>query len=236
MQRVFAGCCSLFCTFLLVRDASAQQIPEPLGISAKSIAASTPAAARRATARLDTPPKQIVIAPKFIEVSGEFRTFPNWSDVSGNDPSVVSNDTRSWAAGININGGIQLGSLPIWAQAGGYFSTGLETNATLDDGETIHGKIKSYGAGAGVRVSPINTLQLALYLWAMGYYDWDDGDFEIANEETRTENRIHRSWMGDYGVGAVYRIDEVMASTSDFPTTECSIRKTPTRIFASSSV
>lgn len=216
MQRLSAGCCSLFCTFLLAVDAGAQQIPEPIGISAKSFASSAPTAARRAKSRRDPAPKQVVIAPKFIEVNGEYRSFPNWSVVSGNDPSVVSNDTRSWAAGININGGVQLGSLPIWAQAGGYFSTGLETNATLGDGETIHGKIKSYGAGAGARISPIKTLQFALYLWAMGYYDWNDGDFEIANEEIRTENRIHRSLMGDYGIGGVYLIDDMMGFNFGF--------------------
>jgi len=216
MQRLSAGCCSLLCTFLLAVDASAQQIPEPIGISAKSFASSTPTSDRRAKARRDQSPKQVIIGAKFIEVNSEFRTFPNWSDVSGNDPSVVSNDTRSWAAGININGGIQLGSLPIWAQAGGYFSTGLETNATLDDGETIHSKIKSYGAGAGARMSPIKTLEFALYLWAMGYYDWNDGDFEIANEVIRTENRVHRSWSGDYGIGAVYRLDEVMGINFGF--------------------
>jgi hypothetical protein len=210
MHRLFAGCCSLICVFLLASSASAQRIPAPIGISAQSSGIASRAAAHRAAARLDKPPQPVVIGMKFIEVSGEFRTFPNWADVSGNDPSVVTNDTRSWAGGINVNGGIQLGSLPIWAQVGGYYSTGLETNTTLEDGETIHGKINSYGAGAGVRLSPIHTLEFALYLWSMGYYDWNDGDFAIENEETRTENRIHRSWTGDYGVGAIFRIDEVM--------------------------
>ncbi len=216
MQRLSAGCCSLLCIFVLAADASAQQIPEPIGISAKSFASSARITARRAKARLDQPLKQVVIAPKFIEVNAEFRTFPNWADVSGNDPSVVSNDTRSWAGGININGGIQLGSLPLWAQAGGYFSTGLETKATLDDGETIHGKIKTYGAGAGLRLTPIQTLTFALYLWAMGYYDSNDGDFDIENDLIRTENRIHRSWMGDYGIGTVFRVDEVMGINLGF--------------------
>ena len=65
-------------------------------------------------------------------------------------------------------------------------------------------------------MSPIKTLEFALYLWAMGYYDWNDGDFELANEVIRTENRVHRSWSGDYGIGAVYRLDEVMGINFGF--------------------
>lgn len=158
----------------------------------------------------DAAPKQVAIETKFLEVNFEYRTFMNWNDVSGNDPTVISNQTRNWAAGINIGGGYQLGTLPIWAQAAGYYGTGLQTNTMLADGETIHGKVNSYGLGAGARLVPYNVATFALYLWAMGYYDWDDGNFDIDNGETRSENRIHRSLMGDYGVGAVYVIDQIM--------------------------
>lgn len=209
MQRLYAGCCSCLCMLMLASSASAQRIPQPFGISAKS-SATAHAAPRRRAARPDVPPQQVAIESKFVEVNAEYRKFLNWSDVSGNDPSVLTNETRDWAAGINVIGGVQLGSLPIWGQAGGYFSTGLETKATLEDGETIHGKINSYGLGAGARLVPYRLATFAFYLWAMGYYDWDDGDFDIVNGVTRSENRIHNSLMGDYGIGAVYLIEQVM--------------------------
>jgi hypothetical protein len=144
------------------------------------------------------------------EVNGEFRKFINWDKVSGDDPAVTSNTTTSNAWGINLNAGYRLGSLPLWAQVGGYYSAGLETNATFEDGEQVHGDVKNYGAGAGLRLSPLQTLRVALYLWAMGYYDRNDGDFDIIDGTTRTENRIHAAWTGDYGVGAVYLIEEVL--------------------------
>jgi hypothetical protein len=206
MHRLVAGL-TLVCGTLVSSLAEAQRIPEPSGVSRAQAARVLKSTRRRA---IDRPPRQVVIESKFLEVNGEFRHFINWDKVSGDDPAVTSNVTTPNAWGININLGYELGSLPLWVQAGGYYSTGLKTDATFEDGEKVHGEVDSYGAGIGARLVPITTARLALYLWAMGYYDWDDGNFDIIDGAVRKENRVHRSWTGDYGLGAVYLIEEVL--------------------------
>jgi hypothetical protein len=206
MRWLLAGM-TLSCAFLLPSLAEAQRALQPVGVSRAQAVRSREALRRRAP---DAEPKQIIIESKFLEVNGEFRKFINWDKVSGDDPAVTSNVTTSNAWGIDLNAGYQLGSLPLWAQVGGYYSTGLKTNATFEDGEQVHGDVKNYGAGAGLRLSPLQTLRVAFYLWAMGYYDRNDGDFDIIDGTTRTENRVHAAWIGDYGVGAVYLIEEAL--------------------------
>lgn len=207
-MRWLAAGITLGCAFVIPSLAYAQRAPEPIGVS-RARAATAAAAVRRRAPELA--PRQIILDSYFIEVSGEYRKFINWQDVSGNDPAVVKNDTRDWTGGFNFNFGLQLGSLPIWAQAGAYYSAGLETNTTFEDGETVQGKINNYGAGAGARLIPLHTAMFALDLWAMGYYDWNEGDFDIIDDVlTRSEKRVHRSLIGDYGIGAIFMIDEGM--------------------------
>ena len=47
-----------------------------------------------------------------------------------------------------------------------------------------------------------------MFMWAMGFYEWNNGDFDVVGAETVTENRVHNSWTGDYGVGAVYLLSQ----------------------------
>jgi hypothetical protein len=207
MRQLIAGI-TLGCTLLVPSLAHAQRLPQPVGVSRAQTARIVKSLSSRRVQ--DKPPRQVVIETKFLEVNGEYRKFINWDKISGDNPAVVTNDTKSNAYGIDINLGIQLGSLPLWVQAGGYYSGGLETNAKLEDGETIHGDVRDYGAGAGLRLTPYSALRVALYLWAMGYYDRNDGDFEFINGAAHTENHVHTAWIGEYGVGAVYLIEEVL--------------------------
>jgi len=207
MRRLIAGI-MLGGTFFVPSLAHAQRIPEPVGVSRAQSAKVVKSLNRRRA--VDKPPNQIIIESKFVEVNAEFSKLINWDAVSGDDPAVVTNETKSFAYGFDINLGLQLGELPIWVQGGGYYRTGLETNTTLEDGETIHGKVDNYGAGAGLRITPLSFVRAAIYLWAMGYYDRNDGDFDIINGAVHTENRVHTAWIGEYGIGAVYLIEEVV--------------------------
>jgi hypothetical protein len=131
--------------------------------------------------------------------------------VSGDDPA--GRHERDQILRIRFSTstlGFSSGELPIWVQGGGYYRTGLETNTTLEDGETIHGKVDNYGAGADYGITPLSFVRAAIYLWAMGYYDRNDGDFDIINGAVHTENRVHTAWIGEYGIGAVYLIEEVV--------------------------
>ncbi len=157
-------------------------------------------------ARLNTP--QVVITSTFIELTAELRKFPRWEDISGNDPAVVAHEAKSISYGGGFTLGQRLGGRPIWATVGGFYGTGLETNTTLASGDQVHGKIDNMGLGAGLRVVPYEGFRSALFMWAMGFHEWNNGDFEVVGGETVTENRIHRSWTGDYGVGAVYLLGQ----------------------------
>jgi hypothetical protein len=163
-----------------------------------------------ARAQGDKPPPEVVLETKFVEVFGEYRNFPNWKAVSGDDPAVVAHEAGSSAGGLGLNVGFRLGGIPLWAQLGGYASSGLSTNTTLANGDHIHGKINDYGVGGGVRVMPYKATRTAMFLWAMGYYDRNDGNFDITDGSKRSENRIHSGWIGDYGIGAMYLIDPMI--------------------------
>ena len=156
--------------------------------------------------RLNTP--QVVITSTFIELTAEFRKFPRWEDISGDDPAVVEHDAKSISYGGGFTLGQRLGSRPFWATIGGFYGTGLETNTTLASGDKVHGTVDNYGLGAGLRFVPYQGDRSALFMWAMGFHEWNNGDFEIVSGETVTEKRIHKSWSGDYGVGAVYLIGQ----------------------------
>ena len=151
---------------------------------------------------LNTP--QVVITSRFIELTAEFRKFLRWEDISGNDPAVIEHDAKSISYGGGFTLGQKLGGQPIWATIGGFYGTGLETTTMLASGDQVHGTIKNYGLGAGLRLVPYEGERSALFMWAMGLHEWNNGDFEVVGGETVTENRIHTSWTGDYGVGAVY--------------------------------
>jgi len=207
MRRLISGV-TLGCTLFLPSLAYAQRVPQPVGVSRAQAARAIKSLNRRRA--VDKPPHQVIIETKFLEVNAEYRKFINWDKVSGDDPAVVTNETKSNAYGLDLNLGVQLGSLPVWFQAGGYFSTGLETNAKLEDGETVHGDVDNYGAGAGVRLVPLSFVRTAFYLWAMGYYDRNDGDFDIINGAVHTERRTHNAWIGEYGLGVVYLLEEVV--------------------------
>lgn len=152
---------------------------------------------------LNTP--QVVITARFIELTAEFRKFPRWEDISGNDPAVVEHDAKSISYGGGFTIGQRIGSRPIWATIGGFYGTGLETNTTLASGDQVHGTVDNLGLGAGIRVVPYEGYRTALFMWAMGFHEWNNGDFDVADV---TENRIHRTWTGDYGVGAVYMLGQ----------------------------
>jgi hypothetical protein len=156
--------------------------------------------------RLNSP--QVVVTSSFLELTAELRKFPRWRRISGNDPAVVKHtaDARSFGGGFTL--GQKLGRLPVWATIGGFYVTGLETNTTLATGATIHGSVDNYGAGAGLRFIPYQEERSAFFMWAMGFHEWNDGDFEIVRGETVTEKRTHKSWAGDYGVGAVYLLGQ----------------------------
>lgn len=166
------------------------------------VAPTTRVAHAQLDARLNTP--QVVITSTFIELTAELRKFPRWEDISGNDPAVVQHEAKSISYGGGFTLGQRLGGKPIWATVGGYYGTGLETNTTLASGDRVHGKIDNMGLGAGLRVVPYEGFRSALFMWAMGFHEWNNGDFEVVGGATVTEKRIHRSWTGDYGVGAVY--------------------------------
>jgi hypothetical protein len=163
-----------------------------------------------AGAQGDSPPREVLLETKFVEVYGEYRYFLNWKAVSGDDPSVVQHTVSSSAGGLGLNLGIKLGGLPLWAQIGGYASSGLTTNTTLANGDHIHGKVDDLGGGAGMRLMPFRTANTAIFLWAMGYYDRNNGTFDITDGSKRSENRIHNGWTGDYGVGVMRLLDEMV--------------------------
>lgn len=167
-------------------------------------------AATTARAQGDAPARDPLLESRFGEVFGEYRNFPNWKAVSGDDPSVVQHDAGSSAGGFGFNVGIQLGGLPLWAQVGGYASFGLSTSTTLTNGDHIHGRINDSGGGAGLRVMPFRTTRTAMFLWAMGYFDRNSGTFDITNGSTRSENRVHTGWTGDYGIGAMRLLDPAL--------------------------
>ena len=75
-------------------------------------------------------------------------------------------------------------------------------------GDKVHGSVDNLGLGAGLRFVPYQGYGSALFMWAMGFHEWNNGDFEVVGGETVTENRVHRSWTGDYGVGAVYLLGQ----------------------------
>ena len=157
--------------------------------------------------RLNTP--QVVITSTFIELSAELRKFPRWKRISGDDAAVVKHDanTRSYGGGFTL--GQKLGSLPVWATVGGFYGTGLKTNTTLATGAEVHGSVKTMGLGAGLRFVLYEEYESAAYVWAMGFHEWNNGDFEVvAGGETVTENRIHTSWTGDFGIGSVYLLTQ----------------------------
>lgn len=156
--------------------------------------------------RLSTP--QVVITSRFLELTAEFRKFPRWEDVSGNDPAVVEHEAKSISYGGGFTIGQQLGDRPIWATLGGFYGTGLETNTTLASGDQVHGEVDNVGLGAGVRVVPHQRYRFALFLWAMGYHEWNNGNFEVIDGTSLTEKRIHRTWTGDFGLGAIYLLGE----------------------------
>jgi hypothetical protein len=161
--------------------------------------------ARAADAQLDklnTP--QVVITSTFVEVTAELRKFPKWEEISGNDPAVLEHDAKSISYGAGFTIGQKLGDIPIWATLGGFYGRGLETNTTLRNGDQVHGKVQNVGLGGGVRLVPFQADRVAWFLWAMGFHEWDNGDFDVVDGESVTENRIHRTWTGDYGVGALY--------------------------------
>ena len=153
--------------------------------------------------RLNTP--QVVITSTFVELTAEFRKFPRWEDISGNDPAVVDHEAKSISYGGGFTIGQRLGDRPLWATIGGFYGTGLETNTTLASGDQVNGKVDNLGLGAGIRVVPYEGFRTALFMWAMAFHEWNNGDFAVADV---TENRIHRSWTGDYGVGAVYLLGQ----------------------------
>jgi hypothetical protein len=166
--------------------------------------------ATNAHAQGDRPAREAIIESKFFEVFGEYRTFPNWKAVSGDDPDVVEHEAGSSAGGLGLHFGVQLGGLPLWAQVGGYASSGLSTHTTLANGDRIHGNVRDYGIGGGIRLMPFRTNSTALLLWAMGYYATNDGIFEITDGSARSEKRIHSAWTGDYGLGVMRLLDEML--------------------------
>jgi len=163
-------------------------------------ALTTRAAYAQVDARLNTP--QVVITSTFIELTAEFRKFPRWEEISGNNPAVVEHEAKSISYGGGFTLGQRLGGQPIWATIGGFYGTGLETTTMLASGDQVHGTVKNYGLGAGLRIVPYEADRSAVFMWAMGFHEWNSGDFEVSDVET--ENRTHTSWTGDYGVGAVY--------------------------------
>ena len=156
--------------------------------------------------RLNTP--QVVVTSTFIELTAELRKFPRWKRISGDDRAVVKHDADARGYGGGFNLGQRLGSLPIWMTIGGFYVTGLGTNTTLATGAQIHGSVDNYALGAGLRFIAYQEERSAVFIWAMGFHQWNNGDFEIVTSETVTENRIHTSWSGDYGVGAVYLVGQ----------------------------
>ena len=174
-------------------------------------------AATSAQAQLDRPPRQVLLDTKFIEVSTEYRNFFKWKDVSGNSPLVTKNDVTSQAYGIDLSLGRKLGTRPLWAQAGGYYDTGLETKTTLQNGDRIVGNVKDFGIGLGLRVLGISATSWAAYAWAMGYLNWNYGDFDCGDEDCDycnqvicPDRRTHFSVMGDYGVGILYQLKKCL--------------------------
>jgi len=184
---------------LMRRDLAAVSFCLALGV------ATTNARAQSGEAQRDP-----VLETKFVEVFAEYRNFINWKAVSGDDPSVAEHEAGSSAGGLGLNFGLRLGGLPLWAQVGAYASSGLSTNTTLTNGDHIHGSIRDYGVGAGVRLMAFRTDRTAMFLWAMGYFDRNDGLFEITDGSERSEKRLHSAWTGDYGVGAIRLLDEML--------------------------
>ena len=167
-------------------------------------------AATNARAQGDKPQREVLLDSKFFEVFAEYRTFPNWKAVSGDDPDVVEHEAGSAAGGLGIHFGLKLGRLPLWAQAGVYASSGLSTHTTLANGDKIHGNVRDFGVGGGVRLMPFRTDNTAMFLWAMGYYAQNDGVFEITDGSSRSEKRLHSAWTGDYGLGVMRLVDELL--------------------------
>ena len=159
-------------------------------------------------ARLSTP--QVVITSQFLELTAEFRKFPTWEDVSGDDPAVVEHEAKSISYGGGFTIGQQLGDRPVWATIGGFYGTGLETNTTLASGDQVHGEVDNVGVGAGVRIVPYQGFRSAIFMWAAAYHEWNNGDFDILNGTALTERRVHRTWTGDYGVGGVYLLGDAV--------------------------
>src|SRR5688500_20095636 len=94
--------------------------------------------------RLSTP--QVVITSQFLELTAEFRKFPRWEDVSGDDPAVVEHEAKSISYGGGFTNGQQLGDRPVWITIGGFYGTGLETDTTLASGDQVHVEADNIGA------------------------------------------------------------------------------------------
>ena len=98
----------------------------------------------------------------------------------------------SYGGGFTL--GQRLGRLPIWATIGGFYGTGLKTNTTLATGAEVDGSVDNLGLGAGLRFVLYQEYGSATYMWAMGFHEWNNGDFEVVGGETVTEHRVHTSW------------------------------------------
>lgn len=171
-----------------------------------------PLITRASSAQVDLAviPRQVVIDARFLELTTEFRKFPRWEDISGDDPAVVEHNAKSISYGAGLTIGQRLGDRPIWATVSGFYGTGLETTTTLANGNRVHGAIDNIGLGAGLRVVPYEAQRFGLFLWAMGFYEWNNGDFDVFDGSTRSEKRIHKTWTGDYGVGALYLVGQTL--------------------------
>jgi hypothetical protein len=157
-------------------------------------------------AMLDKPPQQIDLDTRFVEVSLNFRDFINWKAVSGDNPAVVKHDVTATSLGVSTQLGFRFGEKPLWGVVGGHYDTGLETSTELSNGQTVHSEVDSYGVGVGLRTAPYRLVDLLFFAWAMGYLDWNNGDFDY-DAGDYVENRKLRSVTGDYGVGVLYLLN-----------------------------
>jgi hypothetical protein len=179
---------------------------------------------------LDKPEPQVLIGQRFVEVSGHFRRLINWESVSGDKPTIVDHSASSNSWGIGLQGGYRFGEvmkgMPVWGVAGGHYETGPESTSLHDDGTVVHGEVDNYGGGAGARLGLWPISRVMIFAWAMAWYEWNRGRFQMCSceecvlddlDENCTgcsecgpllldEVRTHSTWRADLGLGIYRRI------------------------------
>ena len=136
----------------------------------------------------------------------EYGQFFHWKEVSGDNAQVIAHDATTHSNGVGAFAGYRFGSVPVWAMAGGYYATGLDTDMSFDNTHHIHGDVTDYAYGGGLRFVA-GTGRVNYWAWFAAFYQTDKGkfnEFDVNNNLLQRYERIHNSWTGEYGLGTTF--------------------------------